>query len=135
MENLPMTLELSPSHHLIVTLATITKANASVARIAVEQLFDNAMISAGMLDEPRNLQSRLSKVLEMFVYQGAGYDYAEGKYRTSAAVVEEGNAKTEEPKGAEEENVTAANGAEKAAAAEEGTSKFEDITAEKKMSA
>ena len=59
----------------------------------MEQLYDNACIAAGTLDDPRVLMSRLNKaaarvaqfegkasshseVLEMFIYQGAGFDYA-----------------------------------------------------------
>merc|ERR1719465_245685 len=80
MSNIPMTLELSASHHIVTTLNTIKDSNDTVARIAVEQLFDNACIAAGTLDDPRVLQDRLNKVLEMFIYQGAGYDYAQGKY-------------------------------------------------------
>ena len=51
-----------------------------MARIAVEQLFDNACIAAGSLDDPRVLLGRLGKVLEMFIYQGAGFDYAKNEY-------------------------------------------------------
>jgi len=84
MGNVPMTLELSAKHHIITTLHTIKDSNDAVARIAVEQLFDNACIAAGTLDDPRILLSRLGKVLEMFVYQGAGFDYAKGEYKTDA---------------------------------------------------
>eukprot|EP00913_Durusdinium_trenchii_P015020 g14086.t1 len=87
--NIPMTLELSPKHHIVTTLQVILESNEPVARIAVEQLYDNACIAAGTLDDPRVLMSRLNKVLEMFVYQGAGYDYAKGEYRSSEPKVEE----------------------------------------------
>jgi TNF receptor-associated protein 1 len=80
--NIPMTLELSASHHIVTTLNSIRESNEPVARIAVEQLFDNACIAAGTLDDPRVLMSRLNKVLEMFVYQGAGFDYARNEYVT-----------------------------------------------------
>lgn len=89
MGNVPMTLELSAKHHIITTLHTIKDSNEPVARIAVEQLYDNACIAAGTLDEPRVLLSRLGKVLEMFVYQGAGFDYAKGEYTTGAAAATE----------------------------------------------
>merc|ERR1712137_1053173 len=82
MGNVPVTLELSPSHHVVTTLFTIKDSNDAVARIAVEQIFDTACIAAGMLDDPRTLLTRLNKVLEMFVYQGAGFDYAKGEYAT-----------------------------------------------------
>merc|ERR1740121_1602545 len=83
MNNIPMTLELSAEHHTVTTLYAIKDQNETVARIAVEQLFDNACIAAGTLDDPRVLLSRLNKVLEMFIYQGAGFDYATGEYKTS----------------------------------------------------
>jgi len=78
--NVPVTLEMSPKHHIVTTLFTILESNEPVARIAVEQLFDNANIAAGTLDDPRTLLSRLNKVLEMFVYQGAGFNYAVNEY-------------------------------------------------------
>merc|ERR1711865_1211865 len=68
MGNVPVTLELSAKHHIITTLHTIRESNEPVARIAVEQLYDNACIAAGTLDDPRILLTRLNKVLEMFVY-------------------------------------------------------------------
>merc|ERR1711957_627727 len=86
MNNIPMTLELSPSHHIVTTLNIIKDSNEPVARIAVEQLYDNACIAAGTLDDPRVLMSRLNKVLEMFIYQGAGFDYALGEYVERPAV-------------------------------------------------
>merc|ERR1719195_1714687 len=80
MNNVPMTLELSPEHHIITTLHTIKDSNEPVARIAVQQLYDSACIAAGVLDDPRVLLTRLNKVLEMFIYQGAGFDYARNEY-------------------------------------------------------
>merc|ERR1711948_26038 len=80
MGNVPMTLELSAKHHIVTTLHTIKDSNDAVARIAVEQLFDNACIAAGTLDDPRTLLTRLNKVLEMFIYQGAGFDYSRNEY-------------------------------------------------------
>jgi len=80
MSNIPMTLELSAEHHIVTTLFAIKDTNEPVARIAVEQLFDNACIAAGSLDDPRVLLSRLNKVLEMMIYQGAGFDYARQEY-------------------------------------------------------
>jgi len=89
MSNVPMTLELSAKHHIITTMYTIKASNETVARIAVEQLFDNACIAAGTLDDPRVLLSRLNKVLEMVIYQGAGFDYARNEYIQRPAAIEE----------------------------------------------
>jgi len=83
--SIPVTLELSAKHHILTTLHAIKDSNEVVARIAAEQLFDNACIAAGTLDDPRVLLTRLGKVLEMFVYQGAGFDYAKGEYVAAAA--------------------------------------------------
>merc|ERR1719377_84677 len=94
MNNVPMTLELSAKHHIVTTLHTIKEANETVARIAVEQLFDNACIAAGTLDDPRILLTRLNKVLEMFIYQGAGFDYARNEYNERSA--EDASEKTPE---------------------------------------
>merc|ERR1719510_2488941 len=80
MGNIPMTMELSAKHHIVTTLHTIRETNEPVARIAVEQLYDNACIAAGSLDDPRVLLSRLNKVLKMMIYQGAGFDYARQEY-------------------------------------------------------
>jgi len=117
MGNIPMTLELSPDHHIITTLHAIRKANEPVARIAVEQLYDTACIAAGTLDDPRILMSRLNKVLEMFVYQGAGFDYAKGEY-TKTLEAEPSEAPTAEAPKAEPE---------KKEASKEPTSKFEEV--------
>merc|ERR1711982_140580 len=113
--NIPMTLELSASHHIVTTLNTIKDTNEPVARIAAEQLFDNACISAGTLDDPRVLMGRLNKVLEMFVYQGAGFDYASGEYKSQPATEP-----TAEPK------------VEKVKAPKSDAPKFEEVTPEKK---
>jgi TNF receptor-associated protein 1 len=80
MNNIPMTLEISAKHHVITTLYSIKDSNEVVARMAVEQLYDNACIAAGTLDDPRTLLARLNKVLEMTIYQGAGFDYATNQY-------------------------------------------------------
>eukprot|EP00931_Biecheleriopsis_adriatica_P004538 TRINITY_DN106190_c0_g1_i1.p1 TRINITY_DN106190_c0_g1~~TRINITY_DN106190_c0_g1_i1.p1 ORF type:complete len:761 (+),score=195.42 TRINITY_DN106190_c0_g1_i1:60-2285(+) len=126
MGNIPMTLEISPKHHIITTLHTIREANEPVARIAVEQLYDNACISAGTLDDPRVLMSRLNKVLEMFVYQGAGFDYASGEYMTKQAAAPKENKQADEEKTSKETPKDTSNSSSQAP-----TSKFEEVKPEK----
>jgi TNF receptor-associated protein 1 len=125
MSNIPMTLELSPEHHIVTTLHAIKDENEPVARIAVEQIFDNALIAAGTLDDPRVLLSRLNKVLEMFIYQGAGFDYASNQYiaRTKAPEAEKPAAAEEKP--AEAEPTAKSQ-------AKDGP-KFEEVKADKKF--
>lgn len=119
MNNVPMTLELSPKHHIVTTLHTIKDSNETVARIAVEQLFDNAGIAAGTLDDPRTLLARLNKVLEMFIYQGAGFDYSRNEYITQPAA----DAKDTETESKTESDTTTAEEKASPPAAE---SKFEE---------
>lgn len=42
--------------------------------------FDNASVAAGMVEEPKVLLERLNKLLEVCVYQGAGYNYSTSEY-------------------------------------------------------
>lgn len=79
-QDFPMTLELSANHPTIKTLYSIREENAPVAKMAIDILFDNAAVAAGMIDEPRSVLPRSNKLLEMFVYQGAGFDYATNTY-------------------------------------------------------
>jgi len=120
MNNIPMTLELSPSHHIVTTLNVIKGSNEAVARIAVEQLYDTACIAAGTLDDPRVLLSRLNKVLEMFIYQGAGYDYSRNEYITRPAETET----TPKPPQAEEPKAEESKAESKDS---KSSSKFEEV--------
>jgi len=127
MGNIPMTLELSPEHHIVTTLHTIKATNEPVARIAVEQLYDNACIAAGTLDDPRVLMSRLNKVLEMFVYQGAGFDYAKGEYRIAEPAKDQ-TAPAEEPaKAAESKTEAQPSKTSETTKESTGASKFEEV--------
>merc|ERR1712032_597335 len=126
MNNIPMTLELSPKHHIVTTLHTIKESNETVARIAVEQLYDNACIAAGTLDDPRTLLSRLNKVLEMFIYQGAGFDYSRNEYvvkppetQASSSVADKAKIDDSKDSGATEKPIADANAG--------GNSKFEEV--------
>ena len=77
---MPSTLELNPSHPIITTLHSIRDSNPDVAQAGCDQIFDNASIAAGMLDEPRDMLDRLNKMTEMCVKMGAGYNYATNEY-------------------------------------------------------
>merc|ERR1712118_614266 len=50
---MPVTLEVNPKHHLITTLAMVLETNLAVARVSVQQIYDTAMIAAGMIEEPK----------------------------------------------------------------------------------
>lgn len=48
-----------------------------MARLVAEQVFDNARISAGALDDPREMVGRIHDILELAL--GAPTDEGEGK--------------------------------------------------------
>ncbi len=57
-------LEINPSHPLIRRLAVTRAESPDNAKLVAEQLLDNALISAGLLDDPTRMLSRLYKLLE-----------------------------------------------------------------------
>lgn len=60
-------LEINGAHPLIKGLADLRVADEAFARSIVEQIFDNAMIQAGLMIEPRNMVERTYKILERAV--------------------------------------------------------------------
>ncbi|ESO07190.1 hypothetical protein HELRODRAFT_191087 [Helobdella robusta] len=57
------TLEVNSSHQLIVSLHKLKSNDPDLARMVTEQLFDNAMIAAGLLDDPRKMLGRLNDLM------------------------------------------------------------------------
>ncbi len=57
-------LEINTSHSLITGLADMRISDEDFARNVVEQVYDNAMIQAGLMIEPREMVDRIYKVLE-----------------------------------------------------------------------
>jgi len=57
-------LEINPRHELIKRLAALREKDAGFARLAAEQIYDNALISAGLLADPREMVSRMYRILE-----------------------------------------------------------------------
>jgi TNF receptor-associated protein 1 len=61
----PQQLELNPRHQIVLGLAALTESNSPVARDIAEQLIDNALVGAGLMDDPRTMLPRLNRVLEL----------------------------------------------------------------------
>jgi TNF receptor-associated protein 1 len=57
-------LEINPKHILIRDLAAAREANAESAQLVAEQMLDNALLSAGLLDDPQMLIGRTQKIME-----------------------------------------------------------------------
>ncbi|MSU48137.1 MAG: molecular chaperone HtpG [Opitutus sp.] len=57
-------LEINPRHAVIKRLFETHSANPERAKLVAEQLLDNALIGAGLLDDPTAMVARLNKLLE-----------------------------------------------------------------------
>ncbi|KAK7097899.1 hypothetical protein V1264_004806 [Littorina saxatilis] len=58
------TLELNPSHPLIKKLCVLSTTDAELAMLLSEQLYENAMINAGLIDDARLGIERLHRLLD-----------------------------------------------------------------------
>lgn len=60
-------LEINPAHPIIVRLHALREEDGELAKVVAEQVFDNAMIAAGLLDDSRVMLPRLNKLMERLV--------------------------------------------------------------------
>ncbi|WP_269537822.1 molecular chaperone HtpG [Cerasicoccus fimbriatus] len=63
-DQVSVNLEINPRHGLIKHLSALSQSNEDTAKLIAEQLLDNALISAGLLDDPRSMINRLNSILE-----------------------------------------------------------------------
>jgi molecular chaperone HtpG len=67
-----VTLEINPRHAVMKKLSSFVPSNgatpaddkAALGRLVAEQILDNALISAGLLEDPNRMVQRLYKILE-----------------------------------------------------------------------
>jgi molecular chaperone HtpG len=57
-------LEINPDHPMIARLEKSRHSDAALAQQVAEQIFDNALVGAGLLDDPRAMLARLNSLLE-----------------------------------------------------------------------
>jgi len=62
-EPVKVNLEINPRHPVIKKLAALRSADADKAELVAEQLLDNALIAAGLLEDPSRMVARLNKLL------------------------------------------------------------------------
>ncbi|KAF0976279.1 hypothetical protein FDP41_004954 [Naegleria fowleri] len=60
----PQQVEINPRHPIILKLYKAKQSNPDLALLVAEQVFDNALISAGLLDDPRSMVNRLQSLME-----------------------------------------------------------------------
>ena len=61
---LRVNLEINPRHAILKRLFELHTASPDKAKLVAEQLLDNALISAGLLDDATAMVARLNKLLE-----------------------------------------------------------------------
>ncbi|ORE08492.1 heat shock protein Hsp90-like protein [Rhizopus microsporus var. microsporus] len=74
MEELPPTptlLEINPDHPVMKGIFGMRQTNPELAKLVTEQIYDNALCAAGVLDDPRSMITRLNKLLEITVNTSA----------------------------------------------------------------
>lgn len=57
-------LEINPRHPVIRKLALATTSNADLAKLVTAQIFDNALLSAGLLEESRDMVKRVYDIID-----------------------------------------------------------------------
>lgn len=62
-------LEINPRHELIKRLAALREKDETFARLAAEQIYDNAIIAAGLMTDPRDMVNRMYRILERALAQ------------------------------------------------------------------
>jgi molecular chaperone HtpG len=63
-EPVKVNLEINPRHAVIKKLHALRTADGDKAELVAEQLLDNALIAAGLLEDPSRMVARLNKLLE-----------------------------------------------------------------------
>lgn len=57
------TLEINLSHPIMTKLSSLVSSNPKLAELVAEQVMDNAMVAAGLIDDPRSMISRMNELL------------------------------------------------------------------------
>merc|ERR1712062_541078 len=57
-------LEMNPAHPIIKKLNSLRESNPQLAILVTEQLFANAMVSAGLVEDPRTMLKSMNSLLE-----------------------------------------------------------------------
>lgn len=65
-------LQINPHHPMMERLHSIKDKQPEVAQLVADQIFDNAMIAADMLDNPRTMLPRLNNLLTQCMAEAGG---------------------------------------------------------------
>ncbi|MBD5777987.1 molecular chaperone HtpG [Pelagicoccus sp. NFK12] len=56
--------EINPRHELIKNLNTQRSSNEDLAKLIAQQSFDNALVAAGLMEDPKDMVARMYQILE-----------------------------------------------------------------------
>jgi len=56
-------LEINPTHPIIKKLSDLKKSNPKLSSLIAEQLFANAMVAAGLVEDPRTILNSINELL------------------------------------------------------------------------
>jgi TNF receptor-associated protein 1 len=57
-------LEINPKHTLILNLNKLKDSDVELAKLVTEQMYDNALVAAGYIEDPRSMVNRVYELLE-----------------------------------------------------------------------
>ncbi len=57
-------LEINPGHKLLKSLESARESKPELAKLIAEQIADNALLSAGLLEEGRDMVSRVYEIMQ-----------------------------------------------------------------------
>ena len=60
-------MEINATHPIIRGIYALRESDPSLARILSEQVFDNALVAAGLMDDPRSMLGRINQLMENFL--------------------------------------------------------------------
>ena len=66
----PQTLEINGGHPIIVSLAAARQGSPELATVVAKQLFNNALITAGLLDDPRTMLPNINALMTTALRSG-----------------------------------------------------------------
>lgn len=67
----PQTVEINPNHEIIVGIYRLKDADPVLAKVLAEQVFDNCLVAAGLLDDGRSMLPRLNDLMLCVVKSSA----------------------------------------------------------------
>lgn len=62
-EAVKVELEINPRHELVKSLASAAEGNPEVAKLVAAQVLDNALMAAGLLEDPKDMVARIYEIM------------------------------------------------------------------------